>query len=209
MKKKSINPFWLALSLLLSVLILALCVFAGRGGTLRLEAEGDPQDVAVAFFYAVVAGNYRDAYACLADYSGLGLENEPDSPTGRSLSRALRESYAFTLDGACAVNKLEATQRVSFRYLDVKAVEAAVAERVSDVAQALVAERPSGEIYHENMQYLPSFTDEVYALSLSQVLESAADYYVTVPLDIALSYTDGVWRMKTSPALFNALLGNA
>ena len=43
--KKKVNPFWMALCILLSLAILGLCVFAGRGGTLYLQAEGDPQEL--------------------------------------------------------------------------------------------------------------------------------------------------------------------
>ena len=209
MKKKRVDHFWLSLSVLLSVAILALCVFAGRGGALRLEPEGDPRAVVESFFNAVIAGDYPSAYACLSDYSGLGLENEPDSETGRSLYRALRQSYGFTLDDDCDVDKLSAVQRVQLRYLDVKAVEAAVAERVDAVTAALVAETPSAEIYDEQGQYLPSFTDAVYAEALRQVLETAADYYTGTAVDVAVRYSGGSWKMQTSPALISALLGNA
>ena len=81
--KKKINPFWLALSVLLSLAILGLCVFAARGGTLRLEPSGNPQDVAIYFLNSLVAGEYKSAYACLSDYSALGLENEPQSESAR------------------------------------------------------------------------------------------------------------------------------
>ena len=209
MRKRMISPFWLSLSILLSAVILALCVFAWRGGSLRLEPEGEAQDVVVRFFNAVVTGSYPEAYACLSDYSALGLENEPGSAAGRSLYQALRQSYGFTLEGPCETDRLEAVQRVQFRYLDVKAVETAVAARVESVAEALVAETPSAEIYDEQRQYLPSFTDAVYAEALRQVLENAADYYTSAELDVSLAYDGGSWKMKSSPALFSALLGNA
>ena len=209
MRKKRINPFWLSLSILLSAVILVLCFFAGRGGTLRLEADGDAQEVVSRFFNAVTAANYPEAYACLSDYSALGLENEPDSPTGRTLRRALQESYGFTLVGDCVVDKLSAVQRVDLRALDLKAVESAVAQEVDAAAEELVAERPTEEIYDENMQYLPSFTDEIYEAALARVLNHAQDFYATTPLELTLEYTGGAWKMRTSPALFNALMGNA
>ena len=205
--KKRIHPFWLALSVLLCLAALALCMFAGRGGMLYLQPDGEAQEVVTYFFNALVAGEYRSAYACLSDYSELGLEHEPESGTGRTLYEALRRSYGFTLSGDCRVDKLTAVQPVLLRYLDVKAVETQIAARVEDIAAELVAERPAPEIYDEDGAYLASFTDEVYATALDEVLRDEEDYYNTVPLEIALVYSGGAWRIQTSPALFTALLG--
>ena len=207
--KKRVNSFWLGLSVLLSLTILVLCVYAGRGGALVLEPQGDPQTVVSSFFDALIAGRYSDAYACLNDYSGLGLENQPTDTAGRTLYRALRESYAYTLLGDCAVDKLSASQAVIFQSLNVKAVQAAVAERIEAVTQRLVEEMPSSEIYDEDMQYLPSFTDTVYETALNEVLEDAEAYYTDVTLMVALSYQGERWSMATSPALIGALLGGA
>ena len=205
--KKKVNPFWMALCILLSLAILGLCVFAGRGGTLYLQAEGDPQELVRYFFNSILAGEYGSAYACLSDYSSLGLENVPSSPSGRTLYEALRQSYAYSLPEESRVENLSAVQTVEFRYLDVKAVEQEIAERVEGITERLVADRDSAEIYDEEGRYQASFTDEVYATALAEVLENAEDYYTTATMDLSLSYSDGAWKMKTSPALFQALMG--
>ena len=205
--KKKINPFWLALCVLLSVAALALCLVSGRGGALYLRPDGDPAELVSYFFNAVVAGEYRSAYACLSDYSELGLEHEPESDTGRALAQALRRSYGFTLSDPCRVDRLTAVQPVLLRYLDLKAVEIQIAARVEDIAAELVEERPAPEIYDEEGGYLKSFTDEVYATALDEVLRDEEDYYTTVPLEISMRYSGGAWRIETSPALFTALLG--
>ena len=205
--KKKINAFWLALSVLLSAAALALCLIAGRGGSLYLQPDGDPGELVSYFFNAIVAGEYRSAYACLSDYSELGLEHLPESGSGRMLYEALQRSYGFSLSEECRVDKLTAVQPVLFRYLDVKAVEAQIAARVGDIAADLVEERPAPEIYDEDGYYLASFTDEVYATALDEVLRDETDYYNTVPLEIELSYSGGAWRIHSSPALFSALLG--
>ena len=89
----------------------------------------------------------------------------------------------------------------------MKAVESEIASRVEGITERLVADRTSEEIYDEEGRYLTAFTDEVYATALDEVLESAEEYYTTVTLDLSLRYTDGAWKMKTSPALFKALMG--
>ena len=205
--RKKVNPFWFALSVLLSLAAVACCVIAARGASLRLEADGDPQDVVAYFFNSIVAGEYQSAYSCLSDYSELGLENEPVSGTGRTLYEALRLSYGFTLSDECRVDRLTAVQPVLFRYLDVKSVETQIAARVEDIAAELVAERPAPEIYDEEGAYLASFTDEVYATALDEVLRDAEDYYSTVPLELELIYSGRAWKIQTSPALFTALMG--
>lgn len=205
--KKKINPFWLALSVLLSAAALLLCVIAGRGGVLHLRPNGNPQETASSFFNAIVAGDYPQACSYLSDYSGLGLENAPESETGRALYEALRRSYGFRLAGECRVDRLTAVQPIELRYLDVKAVEREIASRVEGIAEELVAERPGPEIYDEDGNYLESFTDEIYAKALNQVLEDAQSFYTTTDLEVTLRYLDGAWRMETSPALFTALLG--
>ena len=208
MKKKT-NPFWFALSVLLSLTAIAFCFIAGRGGALYLRPDGDPAEVVSYFFNAIVAGEYRSAYACLSDYAELGLENEPESDTGRTLCQALRRSYGFALPEPCRVDRLRAVQPVLLRYLDLKAVETQIAARVEDIAAELVEERPAPEIYDEEGAYLASFTDEVYATALDEVLRDAPDYYNTVPLELELNYSGGAWRIETSPALFTALLGGS
>ena len=79
-------------------------------------------------------------------------------------------------------------------------------ETVSADAE-LVEQRTAPEIYDEDGAYLESFTDEVYAAALAQVLENAQDYYTTAQFEVTLRYLDGAWRMQTSPALFTALMG--
>jgi hypothetical protein len=205
--KKKINPFWLTLAVLLSLAALALCVVAGRGGVLHLAPNGEAQDAAVSFFNAVVAGDYPSAYGYLSDYSDLGLGNMPQGEAERAICDALHQSYGFRLSGPCEVDRLTAVQPVELRYLDLKAVEREVAARVGGIAEELVAERPAPEIYDEEGAYLASFTDELYATALRQVLENAEEYYTTTELTVELRYLDGAWRMQTSPALFSALLG--
>lgn len=205
--KKRIHPLWLALSVLLSLAILALCVTAARGGLLRLQTNGEPEEVVSYFLNALITGEYRSAYACLSDYSTLGLENEPASASGRTLYRALRQSYGFRLLGDCEVDRLRAVQRLELRYLDVKAVESAIAKRVENIAAELVAERPAEEIYDEEGGYLLSFTDEVYATALDRVLRDGEDYTASTELELPLQYIDGSWKLQTTPALFSALLG--
>ena len=202
-----VKKFWAGMTVLLFAAALLLCVFASWRGSLYIKPSGNPQYTVSAFFDALLAKDYEAAYACLGDYSTLGLENEPASEEARLVYEALKDSYAYELIGRCEENQMQARQRVSLRYLNVKSVEGEIAKRVNTVLALLVAEKPRNEVYDENDQYLPALTDEVYLRALEQVLEEPGFYTSTAEFDVELEYMDGQWLMKTSQELFNALMG--
>ncbi len=202
-----IKKFWVGITILLMAAALILCVFASWRGSLYIKPSGNPQYTVTRFFDALLGGRYSQAYACLSDYTTLGLENEPASEEARQIYQALKDSYRYELIGKCEEQQMEATQRVSLRYLNVRRVESEISKRVNTVLALLVAEKPRDEVYDENNQYLPELTDEVYLRALEQVLESPEFYYSTAEFDVELSYMNGEWLMKTNQALFNALMG--
>ena len=202
-----VKKFWAGMTVLLFAAALLLCVFASWRGSLYIKPSGNPQYTVSAFFDALLAKDYEAAYACLGDYSTLGLENEPASEEARLVYEALKDSYAYELIGRCEENQMQARQRVSLRYLNVKSVEGEIAKRVNTVLALLVAEKPRNEVYDENDQYLPALTDEVYLRALEQVLEEPGFYTSTAEFDVELEYMEGQWLMKTNQELFNALMG--
>ncbi len=202
-----VNKFWVLITVLLLTAALLLCVFASWRGSLYIKPSGNPQYTVTAFFDALLEDHYEEAYACLSDYSSLGLENEPSSGEARLIYQALKDSYAYELVGRCEEKQMEAVQRVKLRYLNVKRVESEISKRVNTVLALLVAEKPRSEVYDENDQYRPELTDEVYLRALQQVLESPEFYYSDAEFDVELQYLNGQWLMKTNPQLFNALMG--
>jgi len=202
-----VKKFWVAVTVLLLAAALLLCVYASWRGSLYIKPSGNPQYTVSSFFDSLLAGKYRDAYACLSDYTTLGLENEPASEEARLIYQALKDSYRYELVGKCREDQLHAVQTVSFRYLNVKRVESEISKRVNTVLAFLVAEKPRNEVYDENDQYLPELTDEVYLRALQQVLESPDFYYSTAEFDVELSYINGEWLMQTNQELFRAIMG--
>ena len=202
-----VKKFWIAITVLLIAAVVLLCIFAAWRGSLYIKPSGNPQYTVSNFFDALLDGKYQQAYDCLSDYTTLGLENEPESEEAKLVYQALKDSYSYELVGRCEENQMEAVQRVSFTYLNVKRVESEISKRVNTVLALLVAEKPRNEVYDANGQYLPELTDEVYLVALQQVLENPGFYYSTVEFDVELSYMDGQWLMKTNPSLFNALMG--
>ena len=202
-----IKKFWVGIAVLLIAAALLLCVFASWRGSLYIKPSGNPQYTVTDFFDALLAGKYEQAYACLSDYTTLGLEKEPTSEEARLVYQALKDSYAYELVGRCEENQMDAVQRVSLRYLNVTRVESEISKRVNTVLALIVAEKPRNEVYDENGAYLPELTDEVYLRALQQVLESPGFYYSTAEFDVELTYLNGEWLIKTNQDLFNALMG--
>ena len=198
---------WAAPAIIIVGIALILCVVAANVGTIVAEPEGNPRDTVETFFNALSSEDYSTAYSVLSDYSSLGLENEPDTEEGRLIYDALKKSYSFAIKEDAVIDKLEATQKVSFRYLDLNEVEEDAKGRVDDILNNIVQTRSRSEVYDENNKYFESVTDEVYKSAISEALSNAESHYKTTELTINLSYEDGKWLMSAGPELINVLLG--
>ena len=198
---------------LLTVLLCAagmlLAVAGCFGGTVIAKPTGDPQDAVTVFFDSLIAGDYTTAYDRVRDYTSLGLENEPNTESGKMAYAALHASYGYELLGSAEVDKLDAAQKVSFTYLSLPALEAAVADETQTQLKHLVQQLPSSEVYDQNNNYLPEITERAYLQALKLVLESAADYYTTEDIPLTLNYTDGRWQLIMNTSLLKALNGGA
>ena len=198
---------------LITVLLCAagmlLAVAGCFGGTVIAKPTGEPQDAVTGFFDSLIAGNYTAAYDRVRDYASLGLENEPSTESGKMAYAALHASYGYELIGSAEVDKLDAAQKVSFTYLSLPALEAAVADETQTQLKHLVQQLPSSEVYDQNNNYLPEVTERAYLQALELVLEHAADYYTTEEISLALNYTDGRWQLIMNNSLLKALNGGA
>ena len=198
---------------LIAVLLCAagmlLAVAGCFGGTVIAKPTGEPQDAVTGFFDSLIAGNYTAAYDRVRDYTSLGLENEPSTESGKMAYAALHASYGYELIGSAEVDKLDAAQKVSFTYLSLPALEAAVADETQTQLKHLVQQLPSSEVYDQNNNYLPEVTERAYLQALELVLEHAADYYATEEISLALNYTDGRWQLIMNNSLLKALNGGA
>ncbi len=198
---------------LITVLLCAagmlLAVAGCFGGTVIAKPTGEPQDAVTGFFDSLIAGNYTAAYDRVRDYTSLGLENEPSTESGKMAYAALHASYGYELIGSAEVDKLDAAQKVSFTYLSLPALEAAVADETQTQLKHLVQQLPSSEVYDQNNNYLPEVTECAYLQALELVLEHAVDYYTTEEISLALNYTDGKWQLIMNNSLLKALNGGA
>lgn len=197
------------LTVLLCAAVMLLAVAGCFGGPVIAKPTGDAQEAVTAFFDSLIAGDYTAAYDRLCNYTSLGLENEPDTESGKLVYAALHDSYGYELIGSAETDKLRAVQQVSFTYLSLPALEAAVADEPQVQLRHLIQRLPSDEIYDQDNNYLPEITERAYLQALEKVLGSAADYYTTKEMPIALNYTDGRWQITADNSLLNALNGGA
>lgn len=181
--KPKINPFWGYLTLALVILSLVLCIVGAKKGTLSVRTDADPKETVERFFECVVIGKYDEAYDCLANYDSLGLENRSDNQKWN----ALLTSYDYSLLGEPTVKGGTAVQSLRLRYLDLNALEDALATPVQQPAEG------------EEAQPVYPRTEELLA--------HPEDYYVTAELQISLQYESGQWRIVADNALLNALSG--
>ncbi len=204
---EKINGFWGVIAVLIAGAALLLSIVGMTFGTLVAKPSGDPLETVNGFFNCLKDENYDKAYAYLADYQSLGLENRASGDIGASVQQALADSYSFKLEGECLVEGLNASQSVQIRYLDLEAFSSQLEELTNENLQQIVAELPRNEIYDENDKYLPSVTDEAYSRAVDSLLSHAEDYYKSAVIKLELNYHDGRWQLMTNPQLLDALIG--
>ena len=208
-KSGRINVGWAVLSVVLGSAAMLLCIVGFAAGTVYTKADGNPADTVSLFYDSVKKQDYVAAYSCLSDYSSLGLEKSPESENAKRTYKALQDSYEYTVLGAPSIDRLNASVRVRFRYLDILSFEDSVASRTNDNLADFVKNNPISAVYDENDQYLPEVTEKAYADALSFILDKADTYYTSVELNVRLEYEDGKWLIVTDEAMLKALMGGA
>ena len=205
--RRGMRLFWLILGLVLAAAAGFACFYAGLFGTIYNHPSGDPKDTVTRFFESVKTGDYASAYYCLSDYSGLGLETEPETPEARQLYSALKQSYGYVIVGDSSVEARDAVQNVRFRTLNIQRTEDAVKARVNEVLEELISTLPQDEIYAADGGYQPGLTDRVYATALERVLQNPDPLCSETELTVHLRYMAGQWLIVTDRALQSALMG--
>lgn len=208
-KSGRINVFWAVLGTVISGFAMLLCIVGSTSGTVYTKADGDPAETVQLFYDSIKKQDYVAVYSCLSDYSTLGLEKLPQTENAKLAYEALRQSYDYSIMGKPQIDRLEATVRVRFQYLDMTSFEDSVASRTNDNLAAFVKENPISAVYDENDQYLPEVTEKAYADALEFILNKADTYYSSTELSIKLEYVDGKWLIITNDAMLRPLMGGA
>lgn len=204
-----VNAFWAVLAIILTALALVFCVVGSSFGTLYAKPSGDPQETVRIFFDAILAEDYPTAYECLSNYSGLGLELQPETEESRMLYDALKQSYGYTLRGTAVQEKLEARQMVAMMHLNLNAVKNDAADRVADLLAELAEKRPHSQLFDEEENVLSAVADEIYRTALTEALDTGTKYYTSSDIELTLEFVNGRWLIRADDALLSALSGGA
>ena len=172
-----------------------------------VKTSGAPSDSIDSFYSAILNSDYETACTYLADYDELGLDNIPETIEGQLLLDALKSSYSYSLIGQPSVDKLSATQRVSFTYLNISTVESETASKMDSILDDKVQTLPRNELFDDNNNYLPELIDAVYEEALTDTLANSESYYETVEYDLFLEYKNNKWVIKTNNDMLTSLLG--
>lgn len=202
-----INGFWAVLAILIGALGLVLCVAGLNVGTVVAKPEGDPKQTVADFFDSLIAQDYPSAYACLANYSSLGMENAPAGKDGQLLFEALKKSYGYTLLGEAEMDGLHARQRAAVLHLNLNNVRQNASTHIGPILTEIAASRPHDDVYGEDGGLLPSVGDEIYLRALQEALNGENSYLTSTELMIPLVYRDGKWLIEADSALLSALAG--
>ena len=163
-----------------------------------------------AFFDALTERDYPAAYACLSNYSSLGLENTPDDPIAALLWEAEQDNWAFEILPGHEMNGAELTKRVRITALDTAALTAPIGEKVQEKLAAVVENATTNEeVYDEDGNYRTELLDAALRASAEEAFQSAADHTVTREITLRLSYANGEWWIAADNQLLSALTSGA
>ena len=205
-----INAFWAVLAIILAGAGLALCVVGFNFGMVYAKPEGNPQETVTAFFDSLIAEDYPAAYACLNNYSTLGLENTPESEESRILLEALKQSYGYALRGDAEISGMKAVQKVSVVALNLKAIRNEAEGLLQGILQEMVDTHQRRELYDTDGNYLSSVTDAVTLRALVAALNSDNVHLTSAEFDMELVYTtEGKWLINAGSDLLSILCGGA
>jgi len=191
----------------LFTLSMLVCIIAPNTGIIVCAPTGDPQDVVVAFFDALIEGDYETAYSYLDYYSGLGLENQPEGEANQVIYEALKDSYSYRLYGDCVTGQLTAKQQVLLEHLDIQRMQTKLGDKTHDVLEKMVQTSASSAIYDENNEFRPEAIDTAYLAAVNELLEQPELYRSTTGMELNLVYTSDGWRIEATTDLLNALTG--
>ncbi len=202
-----INAFWAVLAIILAAAGLIMCVVGASFGTVIAKPSGDPQETVTAFFDAVLAEDYPAAYACLNNYSSLGLENAPEGDVSRMLYDALKESYSYTTLGPAEIDRMEAVQKVAILHLNLPALKKDAAGRVDAILEQIAEKTPHNDLYDAEGNILPSVLDDVYYRAVEQSLNGEKKFNTSSEVVLKLKYVGGRWLIEAGEELLSALSG--
>ena len=203
-------------AVLLFLLSLSVAAGAARLAAYALEAKplvpdegpGGLTETVTGFFDALCAEDWETAYACLSNYSSLGLEDTPEDPTAAKFWQAQKDAWAFEVHPGYEVDGTSVTKGVTLRCLDLGGLTAGLGDAVqARLARDVEEARLRSEVYDESGAYRQELVMEALDASVDEALTHAPEHLFTRELTVHLRYLDGAWKIDAGTDLLSALTG--
>lgn len=208
--RKIISPLLGVLSAGVAVFTLCLCVYASGAG---VKLYGDPSEAGetlVYFFDCLRAGQWDEAYACLYNYSTLGLEQEPEDELSARFWEAQKQIWDFRVSDEWTLESTSIRRQVTVRGLNMDAIRDDISDRVQTLlGEAVEQARLKSDVYDENGDYREEVAVAALRQAAEDVLRDVSGYALERELPVDMQLQDGAWRVCVGKELISALTSGA
>ncbi len=173
----------------------------------RDRPSRDPRETVLAFFAALAAEDYPQAYGYLENVETLGLEYRPADKSDQAIFAAMREHFSAELYGECRVSGDLAYQQVSCRYFDVDKLRSDAGSQAMILISRYASTHSVGDLYAENGKYRPELMREAWDQAVSELLQQPEEYQSSGGVQLELRWENGAWRIVPNEKLLQLLTG--
>ena len=205
------KPFFFIITIITTVILTigfcTLCFLGAENPARVLGKTPDCTKTVNGFFECVTEGDFSNAEKYLYGETSLGLDQTPDSDTGKLLLETIQSSYEYSLVGAPNVDGTTAVQTVKFTYFCVDKAKADIQKYTQQYYKQLAEGSDTTSIYDANYNLLESVAMDLFERSFQTVVSQKDNYLETTMIDINLKYDKGEWKIVADDELFTVLLG--
>ena len=174
------------------------------------DEPGGPTERLEVFFGALEEKDFPAAYACLSNYSTLGLENAPEDDIAALFWKAQQDVWDFEILPGHEMNGTKLTKHVRVTCLDAAAISALIGEDVQDRLAAVVEEATAeSDVYDENGDYKAEILETALHEAAAEAIKTAPSHTYTREIVMHLEYADGQWLIAADNNLLSALTSGA
>ncbi len=203
--------FCVLLSLISLALVVGGCLlfaYAREARPYVEDAEGGPTETLERFFSALDEEQWDSAWSLLANCASLGLEQTPEDPVSAMLWSAQQESRDFAVDTEYTMDGSVLIKRAHIRSLRFDPMTDFCAGRVRELlAEAVENARLRSDIYDENGAYRLPYVEAALEQAFAEALDEGRAAATETEIAIAMTLTDGQWKIVADETLLSALTG--
>lgn len=193
----------IVLLVLVSACALFVCSLHVRA---RMESYANTAKGAAALMNAVLA---QDTESILSSTAGGGeafVPETPESALGKAFFDAYYSSFSYTVGENTEAKSKEAYQSLKLAYLDLDKLASAIKADMEIRVESLVQNSSSGEVYDENLNYLPGVLETAFAEAVESQTQNTGNFLTSQSVIFSLHYEDGMWKVQPTEELSGILV---